>query len=353
MNQEQLNVGVIGIGGISRTHLPGWVASEHARVVAGADLNGDALSAWGTEHGVPKDKQYSDAAGLLADDSVDVVDICVPSGFHADLTISALRAGKHVLCEKPLASSAEQIERVIVARDESGKLLMTGQNMRFTPESIAAKCAVEDGRLGEVYHARGWWLRRGEVPTGPGFVYRKNSGGGPCIDLGVHYLDLMLWLMNHPEPTRVSGTVDLHLANQPRAYSDWGGGLIPSDIDVEDFAAGFIRFANGATLILEVSWMLHHPREENGVWLYGTQGGLHLPSARLFRSNNEQRTREDIQLRPPAALHGSHAAECIAFAKAIANGEPSPVPAEQSLKVQRIIDALYASQAAGSEIELT
>ncbi len=347
-----LKVGLIGVGGIANSHMPGWRASADAELVAGCDVNADTLTAWGDKNEIATGRRYSCPADLINNASIDIVDICVPSGHHAELAIAALDAGKHVLCEKPLASSADQIQQLIRARDRSGKLLMTAQNMRFDPLNQAAKQEVAAGRLGTIYHARGWWLRRGEVPTSPGFIYQRNSGGGPCIDLGVHHLDLMLWLMGHPRAVSVSGTAGLHLANQPGAFSSWGGENIPGDIDVEDFAAGFIRFDNGVTLILEVSWMLHHPQEETGLWLYGTRAGLQLPAARIFQNNNEAKVRYDLGFSAPESPHTSHAAECIAFARAVAHHEPSPVPAEESLQVQLILDSLYASQQSGREVRL-
>lgn len=347
-----LNVGVIGVGGIARVHMPGWAASPHAQVVAGADLSSDALSKWAKEHDVAVARCYGKPDDLLADPDVDIVDICTPSMYHAPLAIAALNAGKHVICEKPLAPTPKEILQMIDARDRSGKLLMTAQHQRFEGAAMALKKEVDDGFLGEVYYARAWILRRTQMPVGPGFVYKKNSGGGPCIDVGVHALDRALWLMGNPLPVRVTGVFGTHLARQPGAFSDWGGN-VPADTDVEDFAAGFIRFDNGAALSLECSWLMHHPTNEEKLWLYGTQGGATLPDATLYRSDNEKKQRYDITLTKRDQPHKPHALECMEFAKAIVEGRPSPVPPEESLSVQRILAGLYESGSTGREVELS
>lgn len=350
MAGSTLKVGAIGIGGIFGTHMPGWEKSEHADVVAGADINADVLNAWGAKHDVTR--LHTDPADLFRNPDIDIVDICAPSMFHADLAIAALEAGKHVICEKPLAPTPDDIQRMIVARDKSGKLLMTAQHERYHPYSQALKREVDKGILGDVYHARAWFLRRNHLPTGAGFVYKRNSGGGPCIDIGVHVLDLALWLMGNPEPHSVTGVSRKALAGQKGAWSAWGGD-VPEDMDVEDFASGFVRFKNGATLVLEVSWMLHHPGPEQKVWVYGTDAGLTWPEAVIRQTDNDARQAYDTELKFLPRVNEAHAAECIDFARAVAEGGESPVPAENSLQVQSILNGLYESSELGREVVLT
>jgi len=268
-----LKVGVIGVGGIARIHMPGWAASEHTEVVAGCDISEAALQKWGAQHDIPR--LVTDPADLIGDPNVDIVDICTPNNYHAPLAIAALEAGKHVLCEKPLAPTPAEIRDMIAARDRSGKMLMTAQHFRFRGTSKAMKAEIETGALGDIYHARSWMLRRAAAPVRPGFTMKKHSGGGPCIDIGVHILDLTLWFMGNPKPVAVTGVARAELAHQEGVFSIWGG-LIPAEFDVEDFAAAFVRFENGATLILEVSWLLHHDTEAEDMqmWLYGSQGGF-------------------------------------------------------------------------------
>jgi predicted dehydrogenase len=348
---KTLKVGVIGVGGIARTHFPGWEQSPLTEMIAFADINPEVLKQQADAHGV--ERRYTNFMDLINDPDIDIVDICTPNMYHTGATVAALKAGKHVLCEKPLAPTPKDIKKMIAARDASGKLLMTAQHFRFQGNAQALKAELSRGLLGEVYHARSWMLRRGWYPARPGFIYKKNSGGGPCIDIGVHILDLTLWMMGNPKPVTVSGVTGDRLSKLPGAFSAWGGVPIPKDADVEEFAAAFVRFDTGATLILEVSWLLHHPTtgEDMQMWLYGTQAGVHWPSNQIMRSDNETKQFMNTQLLN-AEPGEPHAKECMAFAEAVAAGGPSPVPAEQSLDVIAILDGLYRSAAAGKEIVL-
>lgn len=349
---KTLKVGVIGVGGIAKTHMPGWAASPLAEVVAGSDVRSDVLEAWGKQHGVTT--LTASPVELFQDPEIDIIDICTPNMYHAELAIAALGAGKHVLCEKPLAPTPGEIRKMIAARDAAGKLLMTAQHFRFKGVSQAMKREITTGVLGDVYHARSWMLRRnGLIPT-PSFIQKKHSGGGPCIDIGVHVLDLTLWLMGNPKPVAVSGVAKAPLAHHPGQFATWMDMLISPDFDVEDFAAAFVRFDNGATLMLEVSWFLHHDTmgEDMQVWLYGTEGGCHWPKAEFLATNYTTRQLYNRTLQLTKDALEPHALECVEFARAVADGAPSPVPAEQSLQVLTILDGIYRSQATGGEVKL-
>ncbi len=350
---KKLKVGVIGLGGIANTHVPGWKASTDAELVAGSDINPAVFDVWREKHGVQR--FYEKTADLLNDPEIDIIDVCSPNMYHAEQAIAALDAGKHVICEKPLAPGPDDVRKMIAARDRSGKLLMTAQHFRFGGVAQAMKAEIKTGVLGQIYHARSWMLRRGFLPLSPTFIYKKNSGGGPCIDIGVHILDLTLWLMDHPKPVTVSGVARTALAHHEGAFSTSGRNRVPRDIDVEDFASAFVRFDNGATLILEVSWLLHHNTqgEEARLWLYGTEGGCEWPKAEFVSSNYETRQFYNRTLLLTRDTLEPHALECVEFARAVAQGLPSPVPPEQSLYVQTILDGIYRSQAAGREVTVS
>jgi len=349
---KTLKVGVIGTGGIVNTHMPGWAASGITEVVAGSDVSEEAMAKWGERYGVTK--LSTKAEDLINDPDIDIIDICTPNNYHAPLAIAAMQAGKNVICEKPLAPNPQAIRDMIAARDASGKLLMTAQHQRFRGISKAMKKEIDAGALGDVYHARGWMLRRSALLPRPGFVYKRHSGGGACIDIGVHILDLTLWFMGNPNPIAVSGVSRSELAYHKGGFSIWSADPIPGDMDVEEFAAAFVRFDNGATLILEVSWILHHntPHEDMQMWLYGTNGGSQWPKCEIYSTNYEtqQHYNRTLQITKDAAE--AHAQECIEFAQAVADGAPSPVPAEQSLQVQMILDGIYRSQESGKEVRL-
>ncbi len=349
---KKLKVGLIGLGGIAHTHVPGWAASPCTELVAGSDVNPTVFAAWQEKYGLSR--FYEDPCKLIEDPEIDIVDICSPNMYHAEQAIAALEAGKHVICEKPLAPTPDEIRKMIAARDRSGKKLMTAQHFRFRGVSQAMKAEIEAGALGEVYHARSWMLRRALLPVRDTFIYKAHSGGGPCIDIGVHILDLTLWLMGHPKPVAVSGVARAALAHHPGAFSAWGKAPVPAGMDVEDFAAAFVRFDTGATLILEVSWLLHHNTsgEAAKIWLYGTEGGCEWPNADFLETGYRTRQLYNRTLQLTQDAMEPHALECVEFARAVAEDLPSPVPAEHSLYVQTILDGIYRSQAAGGEVRV-
>ncbi len=349
---KKLKVGVIGVGGIAQTHMPGWAMSEHTEVVAGSDVDPKILEDWGKKHEVTK--LYTNVDELINDAEIDIIDVCTPSSYHEPLSVAALKAGKHVLCEKPLAPTPEAVRRMIAARDASGKLLMTAQHQRFQGDSKAMKAEILAGALGNIYHARGWMLRRAAFPGRASFVQKRYSGGGACIDIGVHVLDLTLWLMGNPKPVTVTGVSRTELAKNPKVFTIWGGANPPEGWDVEEFASAFVRFENGATLILEVSWLLNHDTqgEDRQIWLYGTEGGAHLPKCEIFQTNTATKQLYNRTLQLTKDINPAHAQECIEFAQAIIDGRPSPVPPEESLQVMSILDGVYRSQEAGKEIRL-
>lgn len=345
-----LKVGIIGVGGIAHTHMPGWAASPHTEVIAGSDISEPNLNAWGEKYGVKK--RYTKPADIINDPDIDIIDICTPNNYHAPLAVAAMEAGKDVLCEKPLAPNPAEVDKMIAARNATGKMLMTAQHFRFKGNSKAMKQEIDSGVLGDIYHARSWMLRRALAPTRPGFIVKEQAVGGACIDIGVHILDLTLWFMGNPEPVSVTGVSRTELAKLPGSFSIWGG-AIPQDIfDVEEFASAFIRFANGATLILEVSWLLHHntPGEDMQMWLYGTKGGSHWPKCEIYESNNSSQQMYNRALTRTKDSMEPHALECVEFAQALVDGAPSPVPAEQSRQVMQILDAIYKSQETGREV---
>jgi predicted dehydrogenase len=348
---KTLKVGLIGVGGIAKRHFPGWHESPYTELAALADIDPKTLKEVGQREGVTR--LCTKPEDLIRDKDIDIVDICTPNMYHAPLSIAALNAGKHVICEKPLAPKPGDILKMIATRDKAKKLLMTAQHFRFEGTARALKAEVDGGILGNVYHARSWMLRRSGAPTRLGLVEKRHAGGGPCIDIGTHILDLTLWMMGNPKPVAVSGTTHDRLRKLPGAYSDWGDN-IPKSWDVEECAAAFVRFDNGASLVLEVSWLLNHPfhpDEDMQMWLYGDKGGAHWPNNTIHVTSNKTRQHMDITLRS-AGTGEAHMLECMAFAEAVATGKPSPVPAEQSLQVIAILDAIYQSAAKGKEILL-
>lgn len=348
MSKDELRVGVVGAGGIACSqHLPAWRRLPGVRVVAVADLSEKAIQRAVDSFDIPH--AYRDWHDLIERDDIDIVDICSPSRTHAPIALAGLMASKHVLCEKPLATSSAEVRALAKAAESYGRLLMTAQNLRFRPVSRQLKALVDSGLLGDVYYSRAQWLRRRLLPSAPTFTERRLSGGGPVFDIGVHVLDLACWLMGSPEPASVTAFVDTRLAHRPDVTGSWGD-WDRQRFDVEDFAAGFVRFANGAALTLETSWLAFQPEAETiRVQCYGNRGGLDWPDGVVVGETN--RVPWDLRPGKPEADE-AHFEAIRQFADAVRQSRPSPVPVEQTLQVIRVLEAMYESGQLGREVIL-
>ena len=347
MTTPPLRVGVIGLG-IGRKHIEGYRTHPGCEVAALCDLDEAKLHAMADEFGVPG--RFTDAAAMFAGANLDVVSVCTPNSLHRPLAERAFAAGCHVLCEKPIATTVADGEAMVAAAEAAGKRLGMNFSFRFTAQAAALKARVDAGDLGEIYYGRTLWLRRRGVPGWGGWFGRKTlAGGGPLIDLGVHRLDLALWLMGYPEPAWVLGQTWNGITGTEVA--DTG-----NTFDVEDFAAGTIRFANGSMLSLEASWAGNQrPNERMETRLYGTKGGLvHENVGEGYEFRAELTCERDGALwddelhapapvPPPSMWH---------FVDAIIHDRPHPAPGREGLVVQRLLDALYDSAASGEPVRL-
>ncbi len=298
---------------------------------------------------------------LLADPKIDIVSVVTPNILHAPISIAALNAGKHVHVEKPIAMNAAEAQAMVDAKNRAGRKLMVALNNRFTETSQYAKRFVEEGHLGEIYHARCGWRRRvGFNMFGSWFADKKMSGGGPLIDLGVHFFDLTLYLMGFPAPATVSGTCYdkiAHPAKAAKAAKAAPSVMLGRDqakgkfFDVEDIAVGFVRLATGASVAFEFSWASHIERETTYLELLGTRGGLSMHDGVLKVFSEAAGRPVDIvpQVKNTSGWGDN---ETRHFIDCIHQGKDPIAPPEDAVKMMQIIDAIYASSATGREIAI-
>ena len=350
MKKRKLRIGMIGAGGISNIHCQGWAGLDDCEMVAITDINPDASATRAEQYDIPN--VDATARRLLARKDIDAVDIVTPNRFHKPYAVAALRAGKHVLCEKPLALTPREVDAMIAAAEKSRKKLMCAQHQRFMDSSRALKQYITKNPLGEVYYARAWYNRRRSLPTTRGFLLNKNSGGGCCIDVGVHVLDLALHLMGNFQPVSVTGVAVTKIARQKSAWSEFDWGFYNKRLlDVEDFAAGMVRFANGAAMTIECSFMLNQKsKAEQRIDLFGTSAGITWPDCEYYDTTS--RDYVDVTLNVRDSGESAHHAEIRAFAEAVIGNKPVPVPPQQSRAVMAILDGLYRSQRTGREVKL-
>ena len=236
-----VKIGIIGCGGIAKQkHLPSLKADPRAELVAFCDLIEERAQWAAKEYGAPDAKVYTDYRELLRDPEIEVVHVLTPNRSHCELTCDALRAGKHVMCEKPMAKTYAQAQEMLEAARRTGKKLTIGYQNRCTPESLYLKKACERGDLGEIYFAKAHAIRRRAVPTWGVFLNEYEQGGGPLIDIGTHALDLTLWMMDNYEPESVTGSSYRKLADTENAANAWGS-WDPKKFTVEDSAFGYIK----------------------------------------------------------------------------------------------------------------
>ena len=344
---KELRVGVVGMG-MGRNHVQSFQGHPGSHVIAVADPDETKCTEVADKNNVPN--RYATAEEMLEKEELDIVSIATPNKFHRPLAIAALERGCHVLCEKPMAMNAGEARDMLAAAERADRRLMVNFSQRFTPQSQALKNEMDKGTLGEIYFARTVWLRRRGLPRFGGWFGQKAlSGGGPLIDLGVHRLDLALWLMGYPKPVWVMASTYDHLA---RELADREG----KQFDVEDLAVGFIKFENGATLGIEASWAGHIKEKElMHTRLMGTKGGLvqynlnegYEFAAELFTERDGVRyNMTPHPPYPPCPGPMEH------FVDAILNDTPHIATGEEGLVVMQLLDAIYESAAKGEPVRV-
>ncbi|HEY3377867.1 MAG TPA: Gfo/Idh/MocA family oxidoreductase [Armatimonadota bacterium] len=351
---KKLRYGLIGCGGCGvGKHMASYARySEDVELVAVCDVSEasakKAAKTYEIEH------VFTDYHEMLKKMKLDVVSVATPNAFHAPATIAALQAGVHVHSEKPLATNAAEAQAMVDAKNASGKKLMVGLNNRYTETSTFAKKYVDEGNLGEIYTARcGWRRRRGIPGKGGWFTNKSLSGGGPLIDLGVHFFDLTLFLMGFPSPLSVSAAtygkfIDLP-STTPLPAGTTNAGDPNGVCDVEDMAVGFVKLETGATVSFEFSWASNIEKEVTYFELLGTKGGMRMYDGELKIFGEAAGAPIDIipTVRNTTAWGEN---ETRHFIDCIKNDLEPLSPPEQAVKMMQIIDATYASSASGREV---
>jgi len=284
---KKLKVGVIGCGGIGeQKHLPAIAKIQEAEVTAFCDIIPERAEDLCKKFGAPGAKTYTDYKDVIKDGSIDVIHVLTPNITHAPITIAALEAGKHVMCEKPMATTFADAQKMVEAAKKSGKLLTVGYQYRCMPAPLYLKKVCQRGDLGEIYYAKAHAIRRRGVPTWGVFLKEKEQGGGPLIDIGTHALDMTLWMMDNYKPKSVVGSVYKKLNDNPDSGNIWGP-WDPKEYTVEDSAFGFVTMENGATIALEASWALNTLDNGEGMCtLCGTKAGADMKDGLRINSSD-------------------------------------------------------------------
>ena len=375
---KKLKVGIIGCGFIANgKHLPCLARMEDVEVVAFCDLIIEKAQVSAKQYGTPDALVCLDYHDVLARKDIDAIHVCTPNSSHAEITVAALKSGKHVMCEKPMAKTAAEAKSMLEASRQTGKLLTIGYQNRFREDSLFMKSVCESGDLGEIYFAKAFATRRRGVPTWGVFMDKEKQGGGPLIDLATHALDLTLWMMQNYEPDTVLGsTFDkiARIGSPANIMGPWD----PAKYEVEDSAFGLVKFKNGATVMVEASWALNMiVSNEAMTLLCGTKGGADMfpPTGPIVRTadfqsaasyhvrvNGERNGKLFIQnYAMGAAFIGGDKAEDFAggimemqtWTNAVRGQGELVVKPEQAYMVTCILEAIYKSAASGDVVHMS
>jgi predicted dehydrogenase len=354
--EKKIRVGIIGCGGIANgKHMPSLKKVAECEMVAFCDIIVSRAEEAAKKFGTADAKVYEDYKDLLKDETIDVVHVCTPNRSHSFITVDALEAGKHVMCEKPMAINSVEAKKMLDAAERTGKKLTIGYQSRFRDDSAYLKAAADAGDLGEIYYAKATALRRRAVPTWGVFLNEYEQGGGPLIDIGTHALDLTLWTMNNYKPKYCVGTTFHKLNNDTQSGNAWGD-WDPEKFTVEDSAFGFIVMENGATIVLESSWALNTLDVREAVTsVCGTKGGADMNDGLRF---NYVKGGRQVVMKPSFAAGGvafndgaagddMAAREARQWIKAIINDTDPITRPEQAYCVTQILEGIYESAKTG------
>ena len=359
---KKLKVAIIGCGWIADAHISEYMKMEDVEIVAGADLIEGKAEAFFKKHGIEGVRCYPDHVSLLDNEELDAVSICTYNRTHAECAIYALNKGVNVLLEKPMAVTLEEAVAICKAEKASGKILSIGFQPRLDPNMQMIKKIVQSGELGDIYYIQTGGGRRRGIPTpfGTTFIEEKTAGIGAMGDIGCYSLDMVLNAIGYPKPLTVTGYTSSFFGknpayfmaeNKPAAYADL--------FAVEDFAAGFVRLEGGIMLDFRIAWAMHLDTPGDTI-IMGTKGSLRIPSTECWNGSiggpmtiyhdvcGKGVTTEIPVLRAPAK--GLFYYKIRSFLDAIKNGGKAPVPSEEIIINQAIIDGIVKSAELGREI---
>ncbi|MCP3774466.1 Gfo/Idh/MocA family oxidoreductase [Paenibacillus sp. MZ04-78.2] len=362
-----LKIGIIGCGGIANgKHLPSlYKLKDMAVMTAFCDIVEERAVKAAAQYGSEDAKVYTDYRELLEDGSIDIIHVLTPNNSHSEITVASLEAGKHVMCEKPMAINSAEAKKMLEAAERTGKKLTIGYQNRFRNDSLTLHEACKNGDLGEVYVAKAHAIRRRGVPTWGVFMDKDKQGGGPLIDIGTHALDLTLWMMDNYKPKLVVGSVFHKLKDKSEGniFGPWN----TEEFGVEDSAFGFIKMENGATIHLEASWALNMINaKEAQVTLCGTEAGAEMLGeaweGKGYVTFNSTKYGQMIETNTSngggvSYYEGSSInagdLEAKQWIEAVLYDREPLVKPEQAYVVTQILEAVYESAKTGKAVELS
>ena len=353
---KKTKIGIIGLGGIAHmAHFQAFSQIDECEIVAGCDLD---KSKFVLAKGNIKNF-YTSYKEMLGKEKLDAVVVGTPNNTHVDISIAALNAGIHVLCEKPVGINAAEAIKLKAAADKSSAKLMIGQCFRFRPQTPIIMDLIKNKKLGEIYYCKASYLRQRGIPGfGTWFTDKSQAAGGVVLDLGVHMIDYFWYLLGKPEFKSVSATtyggIGKRILNGEKAgfdsstYPKTYNGIEKNIFDVDEMGSAFIRFANGIVLQLEVSWAMNIAEETSDGCIYGDRGSVTLNPVKFMHDETGELKVDEL----PFVQRPSHDGQAEQFINFIKGKIANPAPVEDAIEVIKILDAIYESAAEQKEISL-
>jgi len=344
---EKIKVAIVGAGNIAQNaHLPAYEKRTDVEITGIADLNLERAQEAAKKFGIPA--AFASVEEMLENVECDYVDICVWNGSHASCAIAAARAGKHILCEKPMALNLEHALSMKEEIEKAGVTFMLAVPTRYSSQAQFVRELVDSGKMGDIYYAKTAYTRRRGTPVG-WFTDTRKSGGGPVIDIGVHCIDRTWYLMGNPKPVRVSASTSYAIGNfETKGVNRWTA--LDSDVtafDTEDSACGVIHFENGATLMFEVSWALNAPGESYSQ-ICGSKAGIRMDPLTVYGEELGYLTDNQPQL----ADVNIFSAEIEHFIDCLRTGKKPISDLDQAVTMQRMLQGIYDSARLHKEVEI-
>ncbi|HNS32227.1 MAG TPA: Gfo/Idh/MocA family oxidoreductase [bacterium] len=353
---KKLKAGIIGAGGIAQyAHIPSFKKAEGVEVAAIADINEIKMKAAAEKFGIPR--TFKKCEDMLKED-IDIVSICSPNAFHASQSIKAMKAGKHVLCEKPLCLSEEEVDEVFDTAKRTGMKFMGAMPRRFSGEAKILKTLVENGYFGDIYYMKASYLRRRGIPgLGTWFTNKKLAGGGPMMDIGVHAIDFLVYITRALSPQMVTGSTFSKFTDSATdggwpPYETRQGDNFIGKMNVEELASGFVKFGNGAVLFIEAGWAGNCAASSSAVIL-GTKAGFQVPDP--SETKNAVRIYGETcgiisDLLPEVPKSEMFQEEVNHFIDCVRNNRETGTMKEEIMAVTRIINGIYKSAETGKPV---
>ena len=345
---KPFTIGIIGAGGIANAHITHIKKVPGVEVVAVADISEKALTTMKEKYSVRTYSNYKEM--LEKETTLDAVSVCTPNGLHAENTIAALNAGKHVIVEKPMAMSAKEGQAMVDAAKKNGKHLVVGFQYRFDGKTAVLKQQVDAGAFGKILYVRCQALRRRGIPSWGVFGRKDLQGGGGMIDIGVHVMEMAHYVMGAPAPVTASGAAWTYLGNQPVAATAPWGPWDHKTYTVEDLSVGLVRFANGALLSIEASFAAHIEKDVWNFTIMGEKGGASWDPCQIYKDEHGFM----FTSQPFHIGGGDHFENKMRhFVEVCRDGKHNKSSGEDGLMIQKMLDGIYASAEAGKEVTIS